>query len=240
MDSESSGVTRHGDLAPLLRLGWKASFALGLITLVFGVILVFRPVQSLIAIAVLLGVVMLVSGVYHIARALDARENERVWRGISGALFFLSGLVLLRHLHLTIALIGLFVGFTWVIQGVMALMEGFSRGRRGAEAGWSVFFGIVSLIAGIVLISAPIVSVGVLTVFTGAWFIVLGAFEMLGSLVTRHLGRRQAAAGARVPGQRQGTAADDQAMPPREAARQETAGQPAAGDSRPASRIFHR
>jgi uncharacterized membrane protein HdeD (DUF308 family) len=231
MESESRGAARLGDSTPLSRLGWRASFTLGLITLILGVVLAFRPAQSLTVIAILLGIVMLVSGVYHIVRALDSREHERVWRGVSGVLFLLAGLVLLRHLHLSIALIGLFIGLTWIVQGISALMESFSRGRGRAENGWSVFFGIVSLIAGIVVVVTPVTSVGVLTIILGAWFIIMGALEMLGALVVRRAVRRTTREGVSVPEQRSGAAAGGQAAAGQGAARQETA-----GDSRPSSR----
>lgn len=152
--------------------------------------MIFRPTQSLIAIAVLLGVLMIVSGVFHIVRWIEGREQARVWRGIVGGLFVLGGMVLIRHPHLTLALIGLFIGFTWVIQGIAALMEGIARRRSGAETGWTIFFGIISVIAGIVVVSSPIASVAALTLFMGAWFIVMGLLEMFGALVSRRAAAR--------------------------------------------------
>jgi uncharacterized membrane protein HdeD (DUF308 family) len=204
MESERSDATTVSDGLPgslLGMMGWRASFILGLITLILGVILAFRPTQSLTVIAVLLGVVMIVCGIYHIVRALDGREHERVWRGIAGVLFILTGLVLLRHLHLSVALIGLFIGVTWIIQGIVSLAEGFSGARHGGQ-GWTILFGIVSLIAGFILIVAPIASVATLTVFLGIWFIVMGAMQMVGSLVFRRALRSRPAAGVSVPQQR--------------------------------------
>src|ERR1700677_3250940 len=166
MEPERTEMISDGGRMPGSPLGWRTSFLLGLITLVLGIVVAFRPAQSLSVIAVLLGVVMVVSGVFHIVRAFGGREHERVWRGIAGVLFILAGIVLIRHLDLTIALIGLFVGFTWIVQGIAGLMEGFP-GRRRAETGWSVFFGVISLIAGIVVISAPITSIAALTIFMG-------------------------------------------------------------------------
>jgi uncharacterized membrane protein HdeD (DUF308 family) len=198
-------MTPQRDRTPGSLLNWRASFTLGLITLVFGVIVTFRPTQSLNVIAVLLGVAMIASGLYHVVRAVDGREHERVWRGISGVVFILAGLALLRHLHLSVALIGLFIGFTWVIQGVMALVEAFSGGR-GRGGGWSLFFGVISLVAGIVVISAPISSVTTLTIFTGIWLIVIGLAEMLGALVGRHGAGGAETGQVSVPGQRPGEA----------------------------------
>jgi uncharacterized membrane protein HdeD (DUF308 family) len=205
MESEQTETTSRGaGMMPSFALGWKGSFVLGLITLILGVIVAFRPTLSLVAIAVLLGVLMIVSGIYQIARAIEGREHERMWRGISGVLFILAGIVLIRHLHLTLALIGLFIGFTWVIQGIASLVESFSSRGRG-ERGWSVFFGIVSLIAGIVVISAPIGSVATLTIFMGAWFIVMGIMQMAGALTVRRLVNDEPdddAEPVSVPGQR--------------------------------------
>jgi uncharacterized membrane protein HdeD (DUF308 family) len=184
------------------------SFVLGLVTLVLGVILAARPTGALTVIAVLLGVTMIVSGVFHIVRALDGRENARVWRGISGVLFIVAGLVLIRHLDLSLALIGLFIGFTWIIQGVLALMESVSGGRGRSETGWSVLFGVISLIAGIVVVSWPIASVRTLTTFLGVWFIVMGLMQMIGAVIVRRGRGGHGTGPVSVPGQR---ASDDSA-----------------------------
>lgn len=225
-----------------LPFGWASGFVLGLVTLILGVILAFRPTHSLVVIAVLLGVVMLVSGGYHIVRALTGHEHERLWRGIAGVLFLLVGLALIRHLHLSIALIGLFVGFTWIIQGVAALMESFSPRSRGTERGWTVFFGVISLIAGIVVVSAPIASITTLTVFMGVWFIVMGFLEMIGSFLARRALSGRGAEGVSVPQQRADVAGERGV--PGQAAGDEggVAGQGAGGrgtgGTRPASRNF--
>ena len=193
----------HNDELFRFPWGWQWAFGLGLLTLILGAIVLARPTGSIMVIAVLLGVTMIVSGVFHIVRALDGRESERVWRGISGVLFIVAGLALLRHLHLSLAVIGLFIGFTWVIQGVSALVESFSsRGRSRGETGWSVFFGVISLIAGIVVIAAPIPSVAALTIFAGVWFIVMGIMEMIGALVSWRAQRKAGTRPVTVPGPR--------------------------------------
>ncbi len=47
-------------------------------------------------------------------------------------------------------------------------------------------FGVVSLIAGIVVVSAPTSSLNVLDVLLGIWFIVMGIFEISGGFILRH------------------------------------------------------
>ena len=205
MESERSDETGLGGGLSGSLLGlvsWRATFILGLITLILGVILAFRPAASLAVIAVLVGVVMIVCGIYHIVRALDGHEHQRVWRGIAGVLFILTGLILLRHLHLSVALIGLIIGLTWIVQGLSSIVEAFSGPRGRGGRGWPIIFGIISLIAGTILVVAPIASVATLTVFLGIWFIIMGAMEMIGSLVARRALHRERLAGVSVPAQR--------------------------------------
>jgi uncharacterized membrane protein HdeD (DUF308 family) len=164
---------------------WQAGFVLGALTLVLGIIVAFHPTGSLNVIAVLLGILMLLSGLFHLIRVLDPRERHRIWLGITGLLFIVIGVILIRHLHLTRALIGLVIGVTWVVQGLTAFIGGIVGGVREGRAWW-IFFGAVSLIAGIVVVAAPVSSLNVLAVLFGIWFIVMGIMEMIGAFLLRH------------------------------------------------------
>ena len=162
---------------------WQATLVLGVVTAILGLVVTLRPSGSLTVIAVLIGILMILSGIFHLVRVFDRAEQHRVWLGIAGLLYVVIGVVLIRHLHLTVALIGLIVGLTWIIQGLSALFGGVAASREGR--GWWIFFGIVSLIAGIVVVSAPVSSVTVLAVLMGIWFIVMGLFEVVAAFILR-------------------------------------------------------
>ena len=98
--------------------GWQATLIIGVITLILGIIVTIHPSGSLNVIAVLLGVLAILSGIFQLARAFGRSERHRAWLGISGLLFIVIGVVLIRHLDLTVAAIGLFVGLTWIVQGL--------------------------------------------------------------------------------------------------------------------------
>ena len=168
---------------------WQTALFLGVVTLILGLIVSLHPSSSLNVIAVLLGVLMIISGLFHLTRVLDTAERHRVWLGIAGLLFITLGVVLIRHLHLTLAIVGLLIGLTWICQGVSALIASLSGSLREGR-GWWIFFGLVSLIAGIVVISSPVSSLTVLAVLTGTWFVVMGLFEIGGAFILRHAARR--------------------------------------------------
>ena len=170
---------------------WKVTLFTGVVTLILGIIVAFKPGGSLNVVAVLLGVLALISGIFQLVRVFDRAEPHRVWLGISGFVFVVVGVVLIRHLHLTVALIGLLVGITWIVQGVAALIAAFSGAREGAV--WWGIFGAISLIAGIVVTANPSTSITVLAALLGIWFIVMGVFEIIGAfLIRRALSKAQA------------------------------------------------
>src|SRR6516164_9444242 len=169
----------------MLAGSWQAAIFLGVVTLILGLIVTFHPTTSLNVIAVLLGILMILSGIFHLIRVFDPRERHRIWLGIAGLLFIVIGVVLIRHLHLTRALIGLIIGITWIVQGLAALIGGISGGVREGRAWW-IIFGAASLIAGVAVAVTPASSLDVLALLLGIWFMVMGVFEIIGGLLLRH------------------------------------------------------
>ena len=97
------------------------------------------------------------------------------------------------------ALVGLFVGITWVVQGVTALIGGIAGGAREGRAWW-IAFGAISLIAGIVVTATPVSSLTVLAVLLGIWSIIMGIFEIIGGLMLRRMAGTREATLAQPPG----------------------------------------
>jgi uncharacterized membrane protein HdeD (DUF308 family) len=184
-----------GDLASAqgvqIAQSWGATVIIGVVTLILGIIVTFHPGGTLNVVAVLLGIAAIVSGIFHLVRIFGRGEEHRVWSGIVGLVFIVIGVVLIRHLHLTLALVGLYVGLVWIVQGVVALVAAFAGGSREGR-GWWIFFGAISVIAGIVVVSAPVDSVTVLAVLLGIWFIVMGIIEIIGGLMIRRAARSAA------------------------------------------------
>jgi uncharacterized membrane protein HdeD (DUF308 family) len=164
---------------------WQMALFLGAATLILGLIVALHPTSSVNVIAVLLGILMILSGIFHLIRVFDTAEPHRVWLGIAGLLFIVIGVILIRHLHLTRSIIGLIIGITWIVQGLAALIGGISGGVREGRAWW-LLFGAASLIAGIAVTATPASSLDTLALLLGIWFMVMGVFEIIGALLLRH------------------------------------------------------
>jgi len=169
---------------PALATSWQATLVVGILTLIIGLVVSFHPTGSLNVVAVLLGILMILSGIFHLIRMFDSKEIHRVWLGIAGLMFIVVGVVLIRHLDLSRAAIGLVIGITWIVQGLTALIGGIAGDVREGRAWW-ITFGVISVIAGLVVVSAPASSLNVLAVLLGIWFVIMGIFEIIGALMLR-------------------------------------------------------
>jgi uncharacterized membrane protein HdeD (DUF308 family) len=176
-----------------IKQSWRTTLILGALTVILGLVVSFHPTGSLNVLAVLIGILMIVSGIFQLIRVFDPAEPHRVWLGVAGLLFIVIGVVLIRHLHLTRALIGLVVGITWIVQGLAALIGGIAGGVREGRAWW-IAFGAISLIAGIVVTATPESSITVLAVLIGIWTVIIGIFEILGAFILRRAVRSAEAA----------------------------------------------
>ena len=114
---------------------WQISLFMGIVTLILGIIVAVHPTGSLNVIAVLLGILLIISGIFDLIRVFDSAEPHRIWIGIAGLLFIVAGVILIRHLDLTRALIGLFIGIDLLLIGWSWVMLGLRL--RNLQSTWT-------------------------------------------------------------------------------------------------------
>ncbi|WAZ22702.1 HdeD family acid-resistance protein [Streptomyces cinnabarinus] len=177
----------EGPLRLLSRAAWQAVLGTGVASLVLGVLVLVWPGASLLAAGVLFGVYLLVSGVLQLVAAFGTHQTTslRVLAFISGSLAVLLGLFCFRTPMRSVLLLALWIGVGWVIRGITQTLAAASDPAMPAR-GWQEFLGIVTFIAGIVLIVSPFESVAALTLVGGCWLIAVGTVEIITGLHIRH------------------------------------------------------
>ncbi|MEU9588170.1 HdeD family acid-resistance protein [Streptomyces sp. NPDC048193] len=192
------GTHRHepeppfeGPLHVLSRTAWQAVLVTGIASLVLGVLVLVWPSASLRVAGVLFGLYLVISGVLQLASAFGthSRTSLRVLAFISGAVSILLGLFCFRGLLQSVLLLALWIGIGWLFRGVTQTVAAAHEPAMPAR-GWHIFLGIVTVLAGIVLIDSPVESVAVLTVLGGWWLVVVGVVEIVTSLSIRSRARR--------------------------------------------------
>lgn len=177
--------------AALDRLGqaWWLVLLLGAASLIAGIVIFANPFAAIRAAAVILGIWLLISGVFQLVQSFD-RELEtvaRVLSAVSGVIGIVLGIICFDSVEDRIALLTLFIGIWWIIRGVMQLVVGASL---DGGSGLVIFLGILGIFAGVVVLVWPIASLAVLAIVAGLWLIVLGIVEIITSFRLRSI-RRQ-------------------------------------------------
>ena len=176
--------------AALASAAWQFLALAGLAAIVLGIVVLVWPHVTLAVVGILFGIYLLISGVLQLATAFGHHvpASMRAVGFISGALSILLGLICFRGAAESTLLLGLWIGFGWLIQGVMLTAVALSTEGLPAR-GWQLFVGVITALAGIVLIVSPFGSLTVLTVVSGIWLLVLGIAGVVHALQLRALSR---------------------------------------------------
>jgi uncharacterized membrane protein HdeD (DUF308 family) len=183
--------TTSADPAELVRevgRAWWLLAVFGVITLGFGIVLTFKPSNSVHAIAVLFGIWLLILGVVRLIQAIGA-SGERLGLLVVGLLSILVAILLLHHTTTTIATLGFIVGIFWTIGGVAEIFSGFTHGPDGSTNWLVVLMGVISTGIGILCLVYPSLSLSIICVIVGLGMILYGIVELLASLQLRKLRR---------------------------------------------------
>ncbi|MFE2578703.1 HdeD family acid-resistance protein [Streptomyces sp. NPDC059378] len=182
-------------LGALANLGWQILLTTGLAAIALGVVVLAWPEETLRVVGVLFGVYLLVIGVFQLAAAFGTHVpgHLRALHFLTGALSVLLGLICFRDTLQSLLLLALWIGFSWLLRGIMVTATAASAEAMPAR-GWMLFSGIIGTLAGIVLIVSPFTSIATLTLVTGIMAIVLGTVEVF------HAVRMRVEVGRLAPG----------------------------------------
>lgn len=174
--------------------------AYGVLSVIAGVVAIAMPGVTLLALAVLFAVQLFILGIFRIVGAFavpDTSTGMRVLAIVVGILSVIVGVICLRSPSQTIVILTLVLGAFWLVNGIMEIVAGIAgTGERGR--GWSIVGGLISVLGGIVVLSAPISSAVTLAWLLGILLVAHGVVAIITGF-TRPAGRTASAAGAHRP-----------------------------------------
>ena len=159
-----------------------ALLAGGLISVLFGIAILVWPVKTVTAITAIIAIWAIVAGLVYIAMSFTSTEQStgsRVGHGLLGLLYVVAGIYAFMALQSTAIFLGLFItvliGVMWIFEGFTAL---FALGESDSK-GLTIFFAIISVLAGISLVSTPLWGAAFLWWFAGIALVVLGVLNVI-------------------------------------------------------------
>ncbi len=130
----------------------------GLLSLGVGVAILLRPVDSVAALALVIAIWALFDGMVNIVRAFNLRGLIPHWwvvllAGIVSLAFGIAALYYFPALSLSFAVV--FTAYWLTVTGLMAVFIGWQERSMGVSWGWTMFFGIVAIVGGVVAFMSP-------------------------------------------------------------------------------------
>ncbi len=181
------GTTLVPSLLPHL---WKSTLLSGLLSVVVGGLVLAWPGRSILLAAVLFGIYLLVTGIAQVifAFSLHVSAGSRILLFISGAASLILAVLAFRHFgkdDLTaVLLLAIWIGVGFIFRGVATTISAISDPGLPGRA-WSIFVGVISLLAGIIVLASPFASIVTLAIVVGVWFVVIGVFEIVSAFRIR-------------------------------------------------------
>ncbi|MEW5809697.1 MAG: HdeD family acid-resistance protein [Actinomycetota bacterium] len=176
------------DPAKLLPHKWKVLLGSGVLAIILGVLMLVWPGKTVLVATVLFGLALLVAGGAQLffAMAAEISGGGRALLFVSGAVSVILAVLTFRYFGepFSILLFAVYIGIGFVIRGVATTVAAISGTDRSGR-GWDIFFGIVSVLAGILVLLLPYSSIFTLAVVTGACLVALGLFEVVSAFNAR-------------------------------------------------------
>ena len=167
---------------------WKSTLVSGLLSLAVGVLVLAWPGITILAAAIAFGVYLLITGVAEVvfAFSLHVSAGSRILLFISGAASLILAVLAFRHFGqgYAVLLLAIWIGVGFIFRGVATTISAISDPALPGR-GWSIFVGVISLLAGIVVLASPFESIVTLAIVVGVWFVVIGVFEIVSSFGIR-------------------------------------------------------
>jgi uncharacterized membrane protein HdeD (DUF308 family) len=184
--------------AGLARLGahWGMLLTLGISMVLLGVVALAWPGATLLALTVLIAVQFAVNGIFEIVQAFrddDAGAGSRTLFGLLGAFSILVALLVLRDPLQSLLIFALLLGAWWVVTGVIETVTAVARGAQ-PDRWWRLAMGVLSVLAGAVVLVQPGLSIAVLELVIAIWMMVYGVMAVVGAFAVRSATREHVAA----------------------------------------------
>ena len=158
--------------------GWWLLLLIGFLSIVAGVVILFKPSESLATLAVIAGIFLLLDGILELADSFLRSTSDRGLVALIGVLSAIVGVLLIRHPIGGVAAVALLIGIWLIAIGVIRFATAFEEYEN---RGWHALAGIVEVIAGVVIVANPDIGFGTLALLVGLGFIFNGiAMAVLG------------------------------------------------------------
>lgn len=158
----------------------------GLVALIVGILILVNPVKSgaimMQIVSVIVALYAAGVGVVYLGSALFSKTMKgwpRTGNVVLGLLYIVGAVIIFANLSATAAVLTAFlsimIGVLWIIEGIFS----FTTLKESGHRVLTIIYGIISVVAGLVLILSPLLGAITLWLLLGLSMIVMGAVQIV-------------------------------------------------------------
>ncbi len=154
----------------------------GVLSVILGILILVWPARTAFVAVSIVAIYAIAAGLVYAGLGIFSKSKggwSRVGHIVLGVLFIIAGIVAFTNLPAATAWFGVFigvmVGIMWIIEGVVAL----STLADAVSKGWTIFFAILSIVAGLMLLFSPLWGAVVLWWLLGISAVAMGIVQLV-------------------------------------------------------------
>jgi uncharacterized membrane protein HdeD (DUF308 family) len=159
---------------------WKSVLVSGILAVALGVAIVAWPGISISIATIFFGVALLLTGIEQIFLGFTLRVSfvGRLLLFVSGAATLIVGVMALTSIYEGWRILAIWIGIGFIFRGVSTTLSAISDPTLPGRV-LNIAVGLISLIAGVVVMAVPYDSLKTLAWFVGFSLIIIGAMEVV-------------------------------------------------------------
>ena len=187
MESQSETAEQRAFVDLAVASGWSAAIFIGLITIGLGVVVLVWPGQTLAVISVLLGIQLLLFGLFRLISAFSGSALiSPLLMAFIGIIGMVVGIAVIRHPFTTVAVLATLLGIVWIVGGAVDVIASIA-GPEAPNRGFTAFGGILSVLAGIIVVSWPEPTAKVIAWIGGIYLVAIGIMFIVAAFQMRKI-----------------------------------------------------
>lgn len=168
----------------------------GTVSLIVGIVILVWPGKSALFVTGLIATYLVVVGLVYVGLGIFSREKTgwtRVGHIVLGLLYVVAGIAAFVNLTVAAVTLAIFlailVGVSWILDGIVSL----SFLGDAASKGWTLFYALISIVGGVVVLFSPIYGAVILWWILGITLVVLGVLQIVRAITLGRAAKKVAA-----------------------------------------------
>lgn len=154
----------------------------GAVSLIAGVVILVWPGKSALFVTGLIAAYLIVVGLVYLGLGIFSKDKTgwtRVGHIVLGLLYVVAGIAAFVNLGVAAVTLAIFiailVGVSWILDGIVSL----SFLSDAASKGWTLFYAIISIVGGVVVLFSPLYGAVILWWIFGITLVALGVLQIV-------------------------------------------------------------